>query len=69
MSGALRFSDRMRDSWVSKQSWFNYGTKKSFDMDAVYWSALHQDDEVNEMARAELDSAKALKMNQRKAYE
>jgi hypothetical protein len=68
-TGAMPLSDQMRDSWASKRFWFNYGMKKSFDIDAIYWSALHQDDEVEELARADLDSVRILKMNQLKAYE
>ncbi|KAF1961771.1 phosphotransferase enzyme family protein-like protein [Byssothecium circinans] len=33
---------KMRESWSSKKFWFDYGIRKSFDIDAVYWDALHE---------------------------
>jgi hypothetical protein len=34
-------STRMREAWASERFWFNYGIRKSIDVDAVYWAALH----------------------------
>jgi hypothetical protein len=36
-------SVQMRDSWATGRFWFDYGTRKRFDIDAVYWSALHKE--------------------------
>jgi hypothetical protein len=61
----------MRESWTTKRFWFNYGMKKSFDIDAVYWSALHDDDEdfgTDEGLRAKLSEVEALKMHELAAY-
>ncbi|WEW60250.1 hypothetical protein PRK78_005735 [Emydomyces testavorans] len=67
-----RLSTRMRDSWRSKHFWFNYGIRKSLDIDAVYWATLHDDafgvESLDDKARAEMESMKELKMEQLKAY-
>ncbi|KAG5798293.1 hypothetical protein H9Q69_002690 [Fusarium xylarioides] len=65
-------SARMRDSWRSGRFWYNYAARKSFDIDAVYWAALHDegtgvelpDDEV----RSELKPFIEEKMEQLRVY-
>ena len=39
--GGPSLSIRMRESWDTGRSWFNYAARKSFDIDVVYWMALH----------------------------
>ncbi|TAQ85118.1 hypothetical protein B7494_g6545 [Chlorociboria aeruginascens] len=67
-----RLSTRMRDSWVTGRFWFDYGIRKSFDIDAVYWAALHDGsvgvDWLDDEARAELELIKQMKIEQLKAY-
>ncbi|KAH6717036.1 hypothetical protein BKA61DRAFT_631057 [Leptodontidium sp. MPI-SDFR-AT-0119] len=67
-----RLSTRMRDSWKSGRFWFNYGIRKSFDIDAVYWAALYDGsisaDWLDDEARVEMESIKQLKIEQLKAY-
>ena len=62
----------MCDSWRTGCFWFNCGIKKSFDVDTVYWAALHDSSTGvklldNEM-RAEMESIKQMKIEQLKAY-
>ncbi|KAM5352641.1 hypothetical protein ACJ41O_005363 [Fusarium nematophilum] len=45
-------SDRMRDSWDSGRFWFNLASRCSFDVDEIYWEALHREG----MGEAMLDS-------------
>ncbi|KAG9197456.1 hypothetical protein G6514_001553 [Epicoccum nigrum] len=64
-------SDRMRDSWVTGRFWFDYGIRKSFDIDAVYWAAFNKegdyvlDGEMEEEMKKFVD----LKMDQLRAYD
>ena len=71
-AGGPRLSTRMRDSWRTGRFWFDYGIRKSFDVDAVYWAALHDgSDGINSLdneARAEMESIRQMKMEQLKAY-
>ncbi|KAJ4348506.1 uncharacterized protein N0V89_009883 [Didymosphaeria variabile] len=64
-------SARMRESWKTKRFWFNYGIRKSFDVDAVYWAALHEDgdDVLDEGSKEEMRKLVDLKMEQLKAYD
>ena len=66
-----RLSVRMRESWASGRFWFDYGIRKSFDIDAVYWAALHKDadDVLNNEMREEMEQLADLKMDQLKAYD
>ena len=63
-------SARMRDSWATKRFWFDYGIRKSFDIDAVYWGALHQDgdDMLDDEMKEEMEKLVELKMDQLTAY-
>ncbi|KAL2811295.1 phosphotransferase enzyme family protein-like protein [Aspergillus cavernicola] len=65
-------STRMRDSWRTGRFWFNYAARKSFDVDAIYWAALHDSragvELLDDKARAEMESFAQTKMEQLKAY-
>ena len=67
-----QFSALMRDSWRSGRFCFNYGIRKSVDVDAVYWAALHRSGFVRgdsaEETPAELESIVRLKMDQLRSY-
>ncbi|PGH13435.1 hypothetical protein AJ80_06304 [Polytolypa hystricis UAMH7299] len=62
----------MRDSWSTGRFWFDYAARKSFDVNAVYWAALHDDSASVELlgdeARAEMEPFIQMKMEQLKAY-
>jgi aminoglycoside phosphotransferase (APT) family kinase protein len=64
-------SSRMRDSWRSGQFWFDYGIRKSLDVDDIYWGAFHQegDDVLSEEQQKELDEFVEQKMKDVKAYD
>ena len=70
--GGPCLSTRMRDSWTTGRFWFDYGIRKSFDVDAVYWAALHDSsasvESLNDESRAEMESIKQMKMEQLEAY-
>jgi hypothetical protein len=56
-------SSQMQQSLKSGQLWFDYGIRKSLDVDDIYWSALCQErDEV-------LDELIETKMKDLKAYD
>jgi hypothetical protein len=67
----LSLSARMRESWETGRFWFDYGIRKSFDIDAVYWAALEKDGEVELDAalKAEMERIVDLKMEQLKGYD
>jgi hypothetical protein len=71
-AGGPRLSTLMRDSWRTGRFWFDYGIRKSFDVDAVYWAALHDGspgiESLDDEARAEMESIRQTKMEQLKAY-
>lgn len=71
-AGRPSLSTRMRDSWSTGRFWFNYAARKSFDVDTIYWAALHNDgagvDLLDNKAREELEPFKQIKMEQLKAY-
>ncbi|KAL2023137.1 hypothetical protein VTK56DRAFT_3743 [Thermocarpiscus australiensis] len=66
-------SCRMRDSWRSGRFWFDYAIRKSFDLDGVYWAALHDGADGVELldsdAKAEIESFTKMKMEQLDAYD
>ena len=72
-AGGPCLSVRMRDSWKNGRFWFNYGIRKSFDVDAVYWAALHNGsaaiDWLTNETPAEMESIGHIKMEQLKAYQ
>jgi len=67
----IRLSERMREAWESKRFWFNYGIRKSFDIDAVYWAALHEvgDEDIDDETRGEMERFADMKMEQLKQYD
>ncbi|KAJ5573494.1 uncharacterized protein N7459_007921 [Penicillium hispanicum] len=70
--GGLSLSTRMRDSWRTGRFWFGYAARKSFDVDTIYWAALHNDgagiELLDDEVRAEMESFTQVKMEQLKAY-
>lgn len=70
--GGPSLSTRMRDSWRTGRFWFDYAARKSFDVDTIYWVALHNGDAgvelLDDKARAEVESLTQIKMEQLKAY-
>ncbi|KAH9868111.1 hypothetical protein J1614_007183 [Plenodomus biglobosus] len=64
-------SAQMRDFWTTKRFWFDYGIRKSFDIDSVYWAALYEDgdDTLDDEMREEVERLADLKMDQLKAYD
>jgi hypothetical protein len=64
-------SAQMRDSWTTERFWFNYGIRKSFDIDAVYWAALHEDgdDVFGSEMRDNIEKLADFKMEQLEAYD
>ncbi|KAL2759267.1 hypothetical protein ACRALDRAFT_1060627 [Sodiomyces alcalophilus JCM 7366] len=69
---APRLSTRMRDSWSSGRFWFNHAAKKGFEIDVVYWAALHKEgagiELLDDDTRAELEPFIETKMEQLRAY-
>ncbi|KAH7317227.1 hypothetical protein BKA65DRAFT_515597 [Rhexocercosporidium sp. MPI-PUGE-AT-0058] len=65
-------STRMRDPWRTGRFWFNYAARKSFEVDVIYWAALHDDgagvELLDDKARAEMELLTEKKMEQLKAY-
>jgi hypothetical protein len=70
--GQPSLSSRMRDSWRTGRFWFDYAARKSFDVDTIYWAALHNDglgvELLDDKTRAEMESFTQIKMEQLKAY-
>ncbi|KAF4458063.1 Protein kinase-like domain [Fusarium austroafricanum] len=67
-----RLSTRMRDSWESVRFWFDCAARKSFDLDVVYWAALHDGltgvELLDDDARREIEPFIEKKMEQLNAY-
>ncbi|KAK0621572.1 hypothetical protein B0T17DRAFT_508909 [Bombardia bombarda] len=42
-AGQPTLSARMRESWDSGRFWFNLASRSSFDVDEIYWEALHKE--------------------------
>lgn len=65
-------SARMRDSWGCGRFWFNYAARKGFDVDTVYWAALHDEgagiELLDDNARSELKPFIEEKMEQLRMY-
>ncbi|KAJ0420098.1 hypothetical protein BJY00DRAFT_323997 [Aspergillus carlsbadensis] len=68
----LALSDQMRESWNTKRFWFDYAARKSFDVDTVYWAALHCDGQgvelLDEETRKEMELFARRKMEELQAY-
>ncbi|CEO60643.1 Putative Protein kinase-like domain [Penicillium brasilianum] len=58
--GQSSLSSRMRDSWRTGRFWFDYAARKNFDVDTIYWAALHDDglgvQLLDDKTRAEMES-------------
>ncbi|CAI7644285.1 unnamed protein product [Penicillium bialowiezense] len=71
-SDHLSLSARMRDSWRTGRFWFDHAARKSFDVDIIYWAALHQDGEgielLDDETRANMEPFVQMKVKQLKAY-
>ncbi|PKY05494.1 hypothetical protein P168DRAFT_309811 [Aspergillus campestris IBT 28561] len=69
-----RLSLPVCDSWRTGRFWFDYAARKSFDVDTIYWAALHNGDDdagvelLDDKARAEMELFTQTKMEQLKAY-
>lgn len=67
-----RLSALMRGSWSTMRFWFDYAARKSFEVNAVYWAALHDGGDglalLDDRARAEMESFVQTKREQLKAY-
>jgi hypothetical protein len=70
--GGTPLSTRMRESWRTGRFWFDWAARKSFDVDTVYWAALHERgagvELLDDKALAEMESFTQMKMEQLKAY-
>jgi hypothetical protein len=62
----LPLSARMRESWETKRFWFNYATKRSFDVDVVYGATLRS--LLDPATREKLAPLVQEKMEQLNAY-
>lgn len=74
-NGGPPLSTHMRESWKTGRFWFNYAARKSFDIDVVYWAAMHHKDGggsgeqlLDDQSRDEMDLLVETKMEQLKAY-
>lgn len=67
-----RLSARMRRSWGTGRFWFNIASRKSYDVDTIYWRVLHGGGDAAELlapeVRAEMDAAVEKKMAQLREY-
>jgi aminoglycoside phosphotransferase (APT) family kinase protein len=66
-----KLSIQMRESWKSGRFWFDYGIRKSLDVDDIYWSALHRegDDVLDEQQQRKMEEWVETKMKDLKAYD
>ncbi|KAI8943305.1 hypothetical protein NX059_001325 [Plenodomus lindquistii] len=66
-----KLSTRMRESWASGQFWFDYGIRKSLDVDDIYWGVLHTegDDALDEQQEKALQEFVEKKMRDVKEYD
>jgi aminoglycoside phosphotransferase (APT) family kinase protein len=66
-----QLSTQMRESWKSGRFWFDYGIRKSLDVDDIYWSALHRegDDVLDEEQQRKLEELVEMKMEDLQAYD
>jgi hypothetical protein len=66
-----KLSTRMRESWKSGRFWFDYGIRKSLDVDDIYWSALRQegDDVLDGEQERQMEDFVEAKMKDLKAYD
>jgi aminoglycoside phosphotransferase (APT) family kinase protein len=64
-------STRMRESWESGRFWFDFGIRKSLDVDDVYWGALHRegDDVLDEVQQKDMEEFVEMKMKEVRVYD
>ncbi|XXH04694.1 pre-mRNA-splicing factor rse1 [Hypoxylon texense] len=69
-------ADQMRKSWDSGRFWFDLASRKSFDVDEIYWEVLHKlhvkdggDVTLDEVTLAEKESFIKKKEDQFNAYQ
>ncbi|QKX58011.1 uncharacterized protein TRUGW13939_05131 [Talaromyces rugulosus] len=71
-NGSPPLSTRMRYSWRTGRFWFDYAARKSFDVDMIYWAALHNGgagvELLDDKTRTEMESFTQTKMEQLKVY-
>lgn len=69
--GGLCLSTLMRDSRRTRRFWFDYAARKGFDVDTIFWTALHNDgagiELLDDELRAEMEPFTRVKMEQLKA--
>ncbi|OBR15002.1 phosphotransferase enzyme family protein [Colletotrichum higginsianum IMI 349063] len=65
-------SARMRASWATGRFWFDFASRKSYDVDTIYWKVLHEGGDAAALlepeVRAGMDAAVEEKMAQLKEY-
>ncbi|WQF77362.1 Putative protein kinase-like domain superfamily [Colletotrichum destructivum] len=65
-------SARMRASWATGRFWFNFASRKSYDVDNIYWKVLHEGGDAAALlkpeVRAGMDAAVEKEMAQLKEY-
>jgi hypothetical protein len=61
----------MRESWDSGRFWFDYGIRKSLDVDDIYWSALHREGDcvLDEEQQRKMERFVEAKKEDLKAYD
>ncbi|KAF1841117.1 phosphotransferase enzyme family protein-like protein [Cucurbitaria berberidis CBS 394.84] len=66
-----KLSTQMRESWKSGRFWFDYGIRKSLDVDDIYWGALHRegDDSLDEEHQRKMEELIETKMKDLEAYD
>jgi aminoglycoside phosphotransferase (APT) family kinase protein len=66
-----KLSTEMRESWRTGRFWFDYGIRKSMDVDEIYWSALHRegDDVLDEEQQRKMEEFIETKMKDLQAYD
>ena len=66
-----KLSAEMRESWKTGRFWFDYGIRKSMDVDDIYWGALHREgaEELNEEEQRKMQEFVERKMEDVKAYD
>jgi hypothetical protein len=67
----LCLSTRMRDSWETGRSWFNYAARMSLDINDIYWHTLHNKadsdiDLLDEATQTEMELLVQMKMEQKR---
>lgn len=66
-----KLSARMRESWESRQFWFDFGIRKTLDIDEVYWGAMYRegDEVLDEEEQKDLEEFIEQKMKDVREYD